>query len=65
MEVWIVRRPPAPSMDGFNMRGLEVGRVYEVDDRTAQYLIDSGYARTAEATKQDRANDKPKRERMR
>ena len=54
MEIRIVKRPPAPLMDGFDMRGLEIGRVYVVDQRLGRYLVASGYA-TPE--KQDRAND--------
>jgi hypothetical protein len=44
--VWvrIVARPPAPKMDGFDVRGFEVGRVYLVEARVANYLILAGYA---------------------
>jgi len=46
MEVRIIKRPPAPQMDGFDVRALEVGRVYVVDERLGVYLVTSGYAET-------------------
>jgi hypothetical protein len=44
--IWvrIIKRPPAPTMDGFDLRGFEVGRVYVVEARLANYLILAGYA---------------------
>jgi hypothetical protein len=65
MKIRMVKRPPAPSMDGFDMEGLEGGRVYVVDDRMARYLIYSGYAQLVEAEKQDQAHDRTKNERTR
>jgi hypothetical protein len=44
MEIRIIRRPPAPKMDGFDTSGLDVGRIYVVEDRIGRYLIDGGYA---------------------
>jgi hypothetical protein len=35
-------------MDGFDVRGFQPGRVYDVDARTAQYLIIAGYAVAAD-----------------
>lgn len=42
-------------MDGFDMRNLEVGRVYVVDDAHGRYLVKSGYAEPH--THAERAND--------
>lgn len=44
MEIRIIKTPTAPSMDGFDVRGLHAGRVYVVDDRLARYLIVADYA---------------------
>lgn len=44
MDVRITKAPPAPKMDGFDVRGLHVGHVYSVDDRLAWYLVAAGYA---------------------
>jgi len=44
MEIRVIRRPPAPRMDGFDVGGFKVGRVYTVDDPLANYLVSEGYA---------------------
>jgi hypothetical protein len=44
MQIRIISRPPAPVMDGFDTRGLEVGRIYTVQDDVGRYLIVGGYA---------------------
>ena len=44
MEIQIVKRPPAPVMDGFDMRAFDVGGVYVVVQRLGAYLVDNGYA---------------------
>jgi hypothetical protein len=44
MEIRITKTPPAPSMDGFDLRGLRVGGVYIVEDRLGRYLIRAQYA---------------------
>ena len=59
MEIRIVKRPPAPLMDGFDTRGLEVGRVYVVDSRLGRYLLAGGYAASAMPERDDRGKDKP------
>jgi hypothetical protein len=41
-------------MDGFDVRGLEVGRLYSVSDAIGQYLIEQGYSESTAF------NDKPK-----
>jgi hypothetical protein len=40
----ITKAIPAPEMDGFDLRGLQLGRTYYVEVRVAQYLVFSGYA---------------------
>ena len=47
MEVRIIKTPPAPWMDGFDVRGFHAGRLYIVEDRLACYLIHAGYAEPA------------------
>lgn len=60
MRVRVTNAPPAPVMDGFDMRDLRPGRIYELDDRFARYLIVAGYAllegraETAERSRQRR-----------
>ena len=44
MLIRVVKALPAPLMDGYDVRGLDVGKVYNVDNRLARYLIVSGYA---------------------
>jgi hypothetical protein len=47
MEIVIVKTPPAPSMDGFDVGGFRVGGLYVVEERVGRYLIVAGYAKTA------------------
>ena len=42
--VRLVRPPPAPLMDGFDVGGFKTGVVYDLDERLARYLIVAGYA---------------------
>ena len=58
MEIRIIKRPPAPLMDGFDLRGLEVGRVYVVDQRLGRYLVAGGYGTPEKADQ----NDDPKQQ---
>jgi hypothetical protein len=53
----IVKALPAPLMDGFDVRGYEVDRVYDVENPLGRYLIIAGYAVPLNET----AHDKPKR----
>jgi len=53
MEIRIIKRPPAPLMDGFDMRGLEVGCVYVVDQRLGRYLVAGGYGTPEKADEND------------
>ena len=44
MRVRIIRPLPAPLIDGFDVRGLRVDQIYDVDSRTARYLLLAEYA---------------------
>jgi len=44
MRIRVVKTPPAPMMDGFDVRGLLAGHIYDIDSRLAAYLIIAGYA---------------------
>jgi hypothetical protein len=44
MLIRMVKTPPAPLMDGFDVRHFRVGRVYTVEARLAHYLVIAGYA---------------------
>ena len=45
MKIRIVKTPPAPKMDGFDLERFKLGKVYDVDSRLGQYLVMAGYAR--------------------
>jgi len=47
MEIVIIKAPPAPSMDGFDVGGFRLGRLYVVEERVGRYLIVAGYAKPA------------------
>lgn len=53
----IVKSLPAPLMDGHDVRGFEVNRVYDVHNPIGRYLVVAGYAIPLNET----AHDKPKR----
>jgi hypothetical protein len=45
MLIRVVKRLPAPMMDGFDVRRFQaVDQVYAVDTRLGRYLIIAGYA---------------------
>ena len=46
MKIRIVKTPPAPKMDGFDLERLKLGKVYDVDSRLGQYLVTAEYGRT-------------------
>jgi hypothetical protein len=46
----IVKSPPAPLMDGFDVRGLRVDQVYDMDDRLGRYVVIAGYAERLDET---------------
>ena len=54
MLIRIVRALPAPVMDGFDVREFQASRLYEVDNRTGNYLIIAGYAERVEDTVAER-----------
>lgn len=47
MEIRITKKPPAPLMDGFDLRRFQLGRVYVVEDLLGRYLTRAGYAEPA------------------
>jgi hypothetical protein len=44
VRVRLVKAPPAPLVDGFDMRGLRAGHLYDTPVRLARYLVIAGYA---------------------
>jgi hypothetical protein len=45
MRIRVIKTPPAPLMDGVDVRNFHADHVYTVDDgRIANYLIRAGYA---------------------
>jgi hypothetical protein len=54
MRIRLIKTPPAPAMDGFDVRDMRAGHVYDIDNRTANYLIIAGYAVPADDDKSER-----------
>ncbi len=54
MLIRIVKRIPAPVMDGFDVRHLRVDESYNVDSMLGRYLIIAGYAVQADETSDDK-----------
>jgi hypothetical protein len=50
MRIRIIKTPPAPVMDGFDVRNFRANRIYEIDPRPGTYLIIAGYAIREEAS---------------
>jgi hypothetical protein len=44
MRIRVTKSPPAPLMDGFDVRNLVADQICDVDGRTATYLVIAGYA---------------------
>lgn len=44
MRIKIIKEPPAPLMDGFDVANLRRGEVYDVGPRLGSYLMLAGYA---------------------
>jgi hypothetical protein len=44
MRIRIIKSPPAPLMDGFDVRNMVAEQNRDVDSRTATYLVIAGYA---------------------
>jgi len=60
MLIRVIKRLPAPMMDGFDVRRFEtVNRIYSVDTLIGRYLIVAGYALQVDEMAPDRA---PKRD---
>jgi hypothetical protein len=57
----MIKRVPAPLMDGFDVRGFHLDRVYDVDHPVGRYLILAGYAEPLD----NEAHDGPTRGRPR
>jgi hypothetical protein len=51
----IIKRLPAPMMDGFDVRGFQVDRDYEVEHPVGRYLVIAGYAEPLDETARDGA----------
>jgi hypothetical protein len=48
MRIRVLQTPPAYVVDGFDVRTLRAGHVYDLDLRVANYLVIAGYAARAE-----------------
>jgi hypothetical protein len=44
MRIRIIKSPPAPIMDGFDVRNMVAEQIRDVDGPTANYLVIAGYA---------------------
>jgi hypothetical protein len=53
MQIRVIKTPPAPLMDGFDVRDIHAGYICDVDARTANYLVIAGYAVPAENAFED------------
>ena len=64
IRVRITKTPPAPVMDGVDVSGFQLGRLYTVEAPLAHYLVLAGYA-TLEIMWSDSVNDKSSKRRRR
>jgi hypothetical protein len=48
MRIRLLKTPPAYVVDGFDVRSLRAGHIYDLDIRMARYLVIAGYAARAE-----------------
>lgn len=44
MRIRITKTPPAPLMDGYDVRNMTAGQILELDGERANYLLMAGYA---------------------
>jgi hypothetical protein len=44
MRIRITKTPPAPLMDGYDVRNMTAGQILELDGERAKYLLMAGYA---------------------
>jgi hypothetical protein len=54
MLIRIIKALPAPKIDGFDVRGLSINHVYDVDSRLGRYLIVAGYGEAMREAAQDK-----------
>jgi hypothetical protein len=52
MRIRLLKTPPAYVVDGFDVRSLQSGHIYDLDTRMANYLVVAGYAARAEDERQ-------------
>ena len=57
MRIRITKPPPTPFMDGYDVAGLHVGRVYDLSAAIAEYLVVTGHA-VPEMRAADRPNNR-------
>jgi hypothetical protein len=57
----IVKPPPAPLMDGFDVRGLRVGQMHDVENPLGRYLVIAGYAERIDVTASDKSKPRQRR----
>jgi hypothetical protein len=48
MRIHLLKTPPAYVVDGFDVRSLRAGHIYDLDIRMASYLVIAGYAARAD-----------------
>jgi hypothetical protein len=48
MRIRVLKTPPAYVVDGFDVRSLHAGHIYDLDIRLANYLVIAGYAARVE-----------------
>jgi hypothetical protein len=53
MRIVIIKRPPAPIMDGFVVSRFHENHIYDVDELMGSYLILAGYALSVESDDAD------------
>ena len=64
MLVRIVKEPPAPLIDGFDVSRFRVEQVYDVESRLGRYLILAGYAELVPEVVNDRRQTRQTRARQ-
>jgi hypothetical protein len=59
MRILIVKVPPAPLMDGLDVRRFHAHHTYDVDDLMGDYLIIAGYAIGVDSDEPDPTESAP------
>lgn len=62
MLIRIIKRLPAPLMDGFDVSRFREKRMYEVESRLGRYLVVAGYGKPMGEKTDDRAKPRSRRE---